>query len=234
MSTAETDWFGMAKTGVDIAGGIASLFGSGGDSAPKPNRPFAGRVMTPSYTLGGGQLTRLQSGSLDQTRALQGRLGTLRQQIAPGFGQLSQAIGQQFGNQRSQAVGNLRTNMAQRGVLGSSFADTALNQVESEFAQQEFAARAQAFQQEFNASLATIQSEMALNAQELGRELQELGLSLNYLSGVEQETDKQSKELAKIAAQKAYNNVYSDLQGGAPPAPQQPTNKKKRRSEGAY
>lgn len=206
----------------DIAGTLFNTFSSNKPGKEKDLRPpFRGRVVTPAYSLGGGQLARLNTGVLDQERSLQTTLGGLRQQVAPGFGQLTTALGQQFAAQRGQAVGNLRASLAQRGVLGSSFAENQIQQAESEFSMQEATAKAQAFQQEFAATLDTINMEAALVKQQLSRELSELGLAADFLSGVDQIVDSNAKDLQKIAQRKAYEALYQELTGQhAPPMPE--------------
>ena len=209
-----TDWLSAGKDLVNLVGGVSSLFGgSSGSSGPKP---FKKRILTPGYTFGGGQLTRL-GGAMDQERRLTEGLGTLRTQMSPGFGPLSQQVGPQFAAQRNQAVGNLRSNLAQRGILGASFADNQIANAEAEFSLQESLARAGSFQREYEATIGVIQQQIEMQKTTISRELSELGISTSFLSTINQEMDKQAKQLADLAGQRAFEQQNSAL-GGPPMA----------------
>ena len=53
------------------------------------------------------------------------QLGSLREQLTPGFGALTQARVDRLEHQKSKAVGDLRENLARRRIGGSSFAGDA-------------------------------------------------------------------------------------------------------------
>lgn len=70
--------------------------------------------------------------------------------VEPGFGRLTDARVLAIDNARQRESSNLRDSLNQRRVLGSSFADNALNRQALEFAQEEESARAESFLQEMD------------------------------------------------------------------------------------
>lgn len=147
-----------------VAGGVASagaskLFGGGGGgggggapTAPVLNK-FVGNgvnyykkgadsaVVTQSPYMQ-ALLDRLNGATSNAQSGIQGLLA----RVQPGYSDFRNAaladVNNTFNTQRSQAIGDLRQNLARRGVLGSSFADSSINQANSAFADAQ--ARAQA------------------------------------------------------------------------------------------
>ena len=191
--------------GIQGAGGIASIFGGGSDgpNGPIVNKPFKARINTPGYTFGGGTLSRTSNQGGRYGRQIRSNLRDIRGQIAPGYGRLTQAVTDQIRNQGSAAVGNLRSSLAQRGLMGASFANDALARVEAEYSQQEAMARAAAFQEEMTATQNIIAQELQLQNQMVTRDLTELGIATSFLSGVNQQVEKQGQMLNDLADRKA-------------------------------
>lgn len=79
-----------------------------------------------------------------------GRYGDMLGMVAPGMGRLTDARVQAIENARERERSNLRASLNKRRVLGSSFADNALNRQALEFAQEEERARAQSFMEELD------------------------------------------------------------------------------------
>lgn len=150
----------MASLAGAFAGGIASglgssLFSKRAKAPPTiiPGLNAGGLTSTVSRLPGGvvqqgvtaspermGLITGLQS----SLRSRAGEIRGLLPQVEAGFGRLTQAGMETFGaarerlqNRRTQAIGNLRDNLARRRVLGSSFASDALARADAEFAQAE-------------------------------------------------------------------------------------------------
>ena len=142
-------------------GGISASFGGNG------------------YTLDPSAARTAAVGGVAQTFGQQaGALGDLRQQFAPGFSALRQSQLAAFNNNRTQGLGNLRDNLAQRRVLGSSFAQDSLARADQEYNQQqsemltktyltELGAQQQLIQQQYTAARGAFQTgldEMNLEA----------------------------------------------------------------------
>jgi hypothetical protein len=157
----------IAAIGSAAAGGLASaaagkLFGgssSGATGSGVP--PMPKRILAPGLRLrrtGDGPRAPIEVSRTAETRDLlsrlaqegglaSGRFGDLLDRVAPGFSQMRSAregaITSTFGRERSQAIGSLRQNLARRGVLGSSFADSSIGMAQSAFADAEARALAE-------------------------------------------------------------------------------------------
>lgn len=126
-----------------------------------PSERGSARVALERTPLISRQLGQIQSGAL---RAGE-ELGQLREQVAPGFGRLTEAGSAAIQNQRRRAISNLRENLGRRRVLGSSFGEDALARAEAEFGQQEAQFRAQSALQEIEASRVLAQQQFETSIQ---------------------------------------------------------------------
>ncbi|HEY6019657.1 MAG TPA: hypothetical protein VIY48_07080 [Candidatus Paceibacterota bacterium] len=113
---------------------------------------------TPGYGItvnnNGGSLTRTP-GTQGWMDALKSGLGTdeagyntLLSQIAPGFGLLTQSRLADINNQATAALGNLKSQLAKRRVLGASFADSQLTGLKAQYDQMRQQALAESITQE--------------------------------------------------------------------------------------
>ena len=93
-------------------------------------------------------LEGLMAGLAGRSRAF----GTLLGRVTPGFGDLTRARVQAIRDAGSRTVGNLRSDLNQRRVLGSGFAQREIASTEAMFAQEEERARAEATVQELEMS----------------------------------------------------------------------------------
>ena len=170
----------MASLAGPVLGSVASagaqrLFGGGGRSAglqQLQSSGFSGGGLTGTTSPDGifsvrqsaprrRNLRNLANASLDAA----GEIGTLREGLAPGFGQVTSARLNAIGDRRRAAIGNLRDNLARRRLAGSSFAADALSRAEAEFGREEANARAQGFLEELDANANLLTREAALRAQ---------------------------------------------------------------------
>lgn len=219
MALAPAAAVGSGASFAGILGGIGSIGLAGGSilgalqnnqkvPTDTTHQPFLGLQSTPNYFFGGGQLRRTNQGdTLAQETALRSRLSALQASVAPGFGASRLAISHLFEAQRQQAVGDLRTNLSRRGLLGASFAQDQVSQLESDFAMKEAAAMAEQYQQEFTATYQTLQAENQLNQQEVTRQLTELGLSTEFLKYANQTYQYQTNQLASLSAQQVLDQA---------------------------
>ena len=86
-----------------------------------------------------GALQGLVRGLGERSQAFRG----LRSRVAPGFGDLTRARVDAIRRAGSRTIGNLRGQLGQRRVLGSSFAQREIASTEALFAQEEERARAE-------------------------------------------------------------------------------------------
>ena len=175
---------------------IGDLFG--GSSAPKVStKGVTKSFSTPAYSLNKGTLTptaraaspssfagiygRLGEQAQDVTglrsslapikTAFQGfgeRLRGLEAEVRPGFGRLTEARVKTIRDASAAAVGDLRTQMQRRGVLGSSFGQDAETRTRLAFAQEEESARSEAILQEIGMSADLIKQQIGVEAANLG------------------------------------------------------------------
>jgi hypothetical protein len=206
-----------SAAGITAAGSFLGGVGNVAGALRKPDKqevvrpdPFKGALSTGSYWMGGGQLRTTTGDVIAQERDLRGRLGALAQTVKPGFSQARQALSSMFGAGRQQAVGTLRANLSQRGLLGASFANDQIAQLESEFKLKEALAISETYQMEFDKTLATLQAEGMLKEQQAARELAELGIATDFLRDVNQITSKQSTALAELAGDQALRAAGMD------------------------
>lgn len=129
------------------------------------------------------------------------QLGGMRDQLAPGFGAITQAAVSNLENRRRSAIGNLRENLQRRRVLGSSFAADALARTEAEFAQQEAAIRAQTKMQEIGSNIDLINQEAQARANAFNVQLQQLNLEAQIATQISTGVSAISAQNAQIRSQ---------------------------------
>ena len=182
----------------DIIGGIASIFSGSKTKAPQisPN-VVTKNFSSPFYNLNNGVLTAKPGAAspLDYRKMLSGlqgdqegymglraglrpiqsavsgvssNLSGLYGELRPGFGRLTEARVKTSRDAAAAAVGDRRTQMQQRNVLGSSFAADAEARTKLAFAQQEEQARAESIVQETALSTEILQKQLATQAVALG------------------------------------------------------------------
>src|SRR5262249_25489846 len=129
-----------------------------------------------------------------------GSLAPTRARVKPGYGQLTDAMVTAAQYKGAQTLGNLSQQLAQRRVLGASFANNQLSGQETQNLQDENLARANAFQQEMQATLGLNQNQLDVLAQQLAnanaqasqvnqtatQKLAELGGAAGFLKNVKQ------------------------------------------------
>lgn len=137
-------------------------------------------------------------------------LDTLRGTIRPGFSDIRKARLAAVENARSRALSNLRSNLAQRKVLGSSFGDAALIQADLAFGQEAAAQKAQSFLEEFEANRTLLGQEFSTIETDLQRELAEFQVAAggsNALSGLLESARQFDSAQAFRSAQATANTI---------------------------
>lgn len=178
-----------------------------------------------------GEIAGLRPGIAELRTGLRGLnfdLGTLRSQVQPGFGRLTEARVTAIRDAAAESIGNLRDSLARRNVLGSSFANDAFSRTRLAFAQEEEKARAESALQEIQLSTQLLQEQAANYGQQLGllqedriniaqqatiyqsqaqilanqmdRELQEFAIASNALNGVQSAVNQQAVAQSQLDA----------------------------------
>lgn len=178
-----------------ILGSASDLLQGRQTQSAKTVPNFTGlNLNTPAFSLGSTgatttltpQNTIFQQANQDRFPNFLAGIQQLRESVTPGISAFRRAALGQVESGRSSTVGNLREALSRRGVLGSSFGSDVIARTNAEFAQQRAQVEAQAFQQEFNATLGLIQAENDLILKQLQRELQELQLTAGIGTSTQQ------------------------------------------------
>ena len=146
--------FELKRRGFDVEGAEAGLLG-----ALEENRAGVAGLRSTHAPLRGG-FAALQGqfpGLRDSSRALGKRVQGLLGQVQPGFGRLTESLVQGVRDREAASVGNLRSALAKRNVLGSSFAQRELQRTGIDFGQEEERVRSGAFEAELAASRGLIE-----------------------------------------------------------------------------
>ena len=154
--------------------GTSSLFGDTGGQA----------VTTPTFNLSEGGLTRTGSEFLNESRRNLADLRANRARFGEGFTAFRTARLQDVENARARTTGNLRSQLGRRGILGASFAQDAITRTELDFQNQADKVAAEIDVQEFEFNLQNLAQESQIAQANLTRELTELGLTTQFISGI--------------------------------------------------
>lgn len=170
--------FELARPGFDVGGAEGGL-----RSALASNREGVAGLRSSLAPLRGGfsSLTSQFPGIRESSAALGGQVQGLLRQVQPGFGRLTESLVQGVRDREAASVGNLRSALAKRNVLGSSFAQRELQRTGLDFAQEEERVRSGAFVQEMAASQQFIEQAgklLELDASLVGQEALSLGLEM--------------------------------------------------------
>lgn len=177
----------MARFATFTRGPASSLTGPGTKASLGDSNIFgtgAATIATPAFSFGDETLSRTDSEFLDRSRALAGNLEANRARFATGFTEFTRSRLQDVENARARTVGNLRSDLGRRAVLGASFAQDAITRTELEFVQQADRVRAEAEVAEFQLDLENLKVQQEQNRFQLGRELKELELSFSFIEGI--------------------------------------------------
>lgn len=189
-----------------------ATFGSGGflrgsltgKSSIRSSNFFGGiggkAVTTPTFELGEGGLSRTDPTQSNIGRQIESGFTSNLGRIKPGFGQLSEAVKTAFARERGRVVGNLRSQLGRRGILGASFAQDAITRTELDISQREAEALAQVEAEELKLELENLRLQSAFNIENITAELRELALSFDFitnLNSIEQRRFEFEQEFAR-------------------------------------
>ena len=142
-------------------------------------------------------------GLRDQSAALGQQIQGLLGEVRSGFGRLTESLVRGVRDREAASVGNLRSALAKRNVLGSSFAQRELERTGLDFAQEEGRVRSGAFAQELAASQGLIEQAgklLEMDASLIQGEAASLGLQLGLSQA---EAQMFGQEMATIQQQQA-------------------------------
>ena len=139
-------------------------------------------------------------------------LDTLKGQVAPTSSLFRTAAMNQIANAESSAVGNLREQLARRGLSGASFGNDTEARVRAQFGQERVNAELATAQQEIALSTQLIDFQNNLINQQLQREMAELGLASGLAVSFNQISSQNAAVQAQISAAQAMANAQGQGQ----------------------
>lgn len=139
-----------------------------------------------------------------------GAYGNLASQWTPGFSQMRQTQLGALNANRTQALGDLRQNLAQRRVLGSSFAQNSLANADQTYQNQISQTMAQSYLQELQANQSIIQQQYGASVNAFQTQLNEMNLEAGMASDL---TSKMSGTMANLA--QAQSNLDAKAAQGS-------------------
>lgn len=136
------------------SGGVTNSYDKSGRMilSNTPERQNLVNTISGNYT---DQSNKVQSIYSDYSTALNSGVQSLNDQLGlvkPGYGALTDAVVKSILEQGQQRTSDLRSSLAKRRVLGSSFGDSALNQQSLDTSQAVAQAKAASFLQELDAT----------------------------------------------------------------------------------
>lgn len=165
-------------------GGLSGSFGNNGYSIA-PSAARSGAVGNVASTFG------------QQANAL----GQLARQWTPGSSNLLKSQMTALQNNRSQALGNLRQNLAQRRILGSSFAQNSLANADQTYQQQIAQTQAQTYIQELQAQQSLNQQQYAAQRSQFQTGLDEMNLEAGVAADLTSKAMPALEQAASVQAQ---------------------------------
>jgi hypothetical protein len=196
---------------------LKGLFGSNDVKAPQVNvnpTGFSGGGLTGNFagnnynvTAGAGRNAAVQG--VQSTFGQQASdLGNLRSQFTPGFSNLRQSLMTALQNNRTQSLGNLRDNLAQRRVLGSSFAQNSLANADQTYQDQIKQIQDQTFLQELGAQQQLIQQQYTAARGAFQTGLDEMNLEAGIATDL---TSKATSALTSAATTQAQLDLQAQV-----------------------
>lgn len=172
------------------------------------NATFSGN----NYNIAPSDARTSAVGQIASTFASQNQqLGALRAGVQPGFSAFRQAGMATLQNQQAAGIGNLRDSLAQRRILGSSFASDAITRANLDYAQQQANFQAQSYLQELQANQQLIQQQYTAARGQFQTGLDELNLEAGLAADL---TGRASQSMASIAQANAQLQAQSQAGAG--------------------
>ena len=199
-------------------------------AAAEQERPLR-NISAPGFTSvqEGDELSLIRSPRLEQLLTgiqetgfgAAGELEALQGRLEPGFGQLTTTTRDVFGEarrrlegQQTQTIGDLRSNLARRRVLGSSFADDAVARrdldFENEFRRLDVAenqALAQNFLQEIEGTVNLVNQRFEILTGTLGTEIAQANFETETATRIASGTSASLAQLAALLTDLAVQNA---------------------------
>lgn len=153
------------------------------------------------YNINSTPQMNAQIGGLQQTFQNQaGALGQLASTVQPGFSQFRQAGLSSLANQQAANLSNLRDSLAQRRVLGSSFANSQISQSNADYAQNQANFIASSYLSELQASQSLVQQQYQAAAQSYQVGISQMNLDTQTAAQLTSQASALSAQMAQAQA----------------------------------
>lgn len=169
---------------------------------------FTGGGMTGGFDANGNANVSIDSTRAGQVSGLQGafqttadQLGGLASQWAPGASALRAAHLTDLSNQQHGAISNLRQNLQNRRVLGSSFAQNQLDSTDLAYQQQRDQTQAQDYQTELQNTASLVQAQGQASQGVYQTAINESNLEAGVGGALQQEASSAALSAAEAKAQ---------------------------------
>lgn len=194
---------------------LSNLFG--GNSAPQVNFNPSGIVnptgtsITPGGVVSQSQTLQNNIGSLQGTFGAQaGALSNLASTVGPGFSNFRAAGLQDITNQFNSSFSNLKQNLAQRGIAGSSFANASYSNMTADEASTKANFEANSYLQELQAQYQLIQAQYTAQTQQYSTAINQSNIDSALAASLTASNNQIAGQIATANA-----NLQAQAQAGA-------------------
>lgn len=178
---------------------------------------WSGGGMTGSYDANGNATVSMdpsRSGIVNGLSNVFGeqlaKLNDLAGKIAPGFSDMRTAALTDLENQQKSAIGNLRQNLENRRVLGSSFAQDAVTRANASFANQRAETSSDLYMKELAATNDLIKQQSEAGVQQMQTYLTQMNLEAGMAGAMSEQATSVMSAASQLKAQ-----LLAQLAGGA-------------------
>lgn len=152
-------------------------------------------------------------GSLQSTfQSAAGAFQNLASTVAPGFSQFRTAGLRDIANTFMQQRSNLKESLAQRRVLGSSFANSQFNQLAADQAQTEADFEARSYLQELDASNTLIQEQYSTQAQSFSTAINQSNIETQVAANLTAQNNQIGAQIASANAELSAGTIAGNAQ----------------------
>lgn len=184
---------------------LSNLFG--GNNAPQVQFTPSGLSNPTGFNVSGGNISNSPTlnsniGGLQQTFSNQASaFGNLAKTVAPGFSQLRKAGLAQIGSTFRANRSNLQQNLAQRRILGSSFANSAFSENAANEAQAKSNFEAQSYLQELQSSMQLVQQQYQAQSQSYSTAINQSNIEAQIGAQLTAQNNQIGSQIAEANAQ---------------------------------
>lgn len=185
------------KPGGFFSGGLSATYGAGGN-----------------YRVSESPELKSEIGQLQSTFGQEAKdLATLRGTVAPGYSLFRKAGLADIAQQGQANISNLRDTLAQRRILGSSFANSSLSQAQADIEKERTDFIAQSYLQELSASNQLIQEQYQAATQQYKVGIDQMNFEAGIAADLTKSANQTMASVATAQAQLDAQNAAANAAG---------------------